>query len=799
MIAVRWRKVLRDLWINRVRTGLIVLTIAVGVFAVGAIAATEIILQQQLPQRYAEIDPAHVVFTTSFFDSGLVHSIEAIPGVAAAEARRNLSVRMLEDATTGSWRDLSIFAIPDYADMRVYKIWHKSGEWPPARGTLLMERGSLAYLNLKEGQEITIKTPQGKQRTLRISGIAHDLYHMPAFLEGTVYAFVSDDTLRWLGQDVLYNELYVRFEGNVRDAAYLRQMTDEVTDHLEGEELTVFVTYRPKAGSYPMDYIANTVLLLLTMLGGLIVLIGGFLIVNSISALIAQQVRQIGVIKAVGGRAGQITGIYLGMVLTLGLLGSLLAIPFSILGARYLVQFVGEMLNYEIDLGRFPPVVILLELAAGTLLPALVALIPILSGARKPPAEALNEYGRNRVWSGMLVVDSLLRHLPWLSRPALLSLRNPFRRRSRLVFSLIMLALAGGSFITVINLRASMMQTVDNMLSFWQYDFWVDLGRPYLVERLQKVAARVPGVAQVEGWGFEMTRRVRPDGSESNPIFMFGIPPQTSLAKASILEGRWLTPQDGNTAVIGNGLIDVEPDIAIGKEITLKVNGKEHSFRVVGTMEMMGNQTVGYLVYVPYATFAHLAQTENHADMAIVKTQTSTPAQNLAIGSAVENAYDDAGIEVRSVLQTDSERLEISSAFNILVVLLMIMVVLLSFVGGLGLMGTMSLNVIERAREIGVIRAFGGSDRSVFGIVVLEGIATGVASWFFGVLLALPLTWVFCEIIGRSFLSMSLAYRFSIVGALLWLVVVVGLAAVSSLLPARSAVHATVREVLSYE
>jgi putative ABC transport system permease protein len=270
MIAPRWRKVLRDLWSNRARTALIVLTIAVGVFAVGAIAATEIILQQQLPQRYAEIDPAHIVYSTSPFDEELVHSVEDIPGVAAAEARLNLSVRMLEDPASDSWRDLSIFAIPDYADMRIFKIWPKSGQWPPARGTLLMERGSLAYLNLKEGQEITIKTSQGKERTLRISGTAHDLYHMPAFLEGTVYAFVSEDTLRWLDQDVAYNELYVRVEGDVSKAAYMRGMNDEITHHLEGEDLTVFVTYRPKAGSYPMDYIANTVLLLLTLLGGLL-------------------------------------------------------------------------------------------------------------------------------------------------------------------------------------------------------------------------------------------------------------------------------------------------------------------------------------------------------------------------------------------------------------------------------------------------------------------------------------------------------------------------------------------------
>ena len=91
-----------------------------------------------------------------------------------------------------------------------------------------------------------------------------------------------------------------------------------------------------------------------------------------------------------------------------------------------------------------------------------------------------------------------------------------------------------------------------------------------------------------------------------------------------------------------------------------------------------------------------------------------------AISAQLENVFDESGLNVQSILQKEDERLEINSAFDILIILLLIMVVLLAFVGGLGLMGTMSLNVIERAREIGVIRAFGGSNRSVFQIVILE-------------------------------------------------------------------------------
>jgi putative ABC transport system permease protein len=185
--------------------------------------------------------------------------------------------------------------------------------------------------------------------------------------------------------------------------------------------------------------------------------------------------------------------------------------------------------------------------------------------------------------------------------------------------------------------------------------------------------------------------------------------------------------------------------------------------------------------------------------MAIVSMNATTTSEKKRIGTALENAYDDAGIGVRSVILTEDERKEINSAFSIIIVLLMFMVVLLSFVGGLGLTGTMSLNVIDRSREIGVIRAFGGSNQAVIRIVVIEGVVIGAISWIFSLILAFPLTWVFCDMIGHSFLNMGLAYTYSIWGALLWLGLVILLAFVSSSIPARSAAQMTVREVLSYE
>ncbi len=799
MIAPRWRKVLRDIWENRARTVLIVVTIAAGLFAIGTMAASTLTTEREFPAQYQAIQPAHLVFSTSPFPADLSKAIGSIKGVTEAEARRELRVRLLEDEASDTWRDLLLYDIVDYNDQRVDKILPVSGAWPPPKNTLLMERGSMQYLSLYEGQVITIKTSDGKQSTLKISGVAHDLYHMPAFMEGTVYGYITDDTLQHLGQDVSYNEMYVRLAGDVHDPAYVRSMRDHIVDHLEDSNVVIYTTDQPRPDGYPLDYVSRTVSLLLIMLGVLILMLGVCLVIGTMSALVAQQARQIAIMKAVGGRTHQVLGVYLGMVLILGLASLLLAIPFSTMAARWLVSFVSGMLNFDSRLDRLPPEILALEIGLAIVVPVVSALGPVLASARRSPALALSEYGQGRIWSGVRWVDRLLHALRGLTRLERLAFRNPFRNRNRLIISLIMLSLAGGSFVTVMNLRASMRSSVGTMLSFWQYDFSIAFNRPYRVARLREEGLRVPGVKGVEGWGFEMTRRVRPDGSESNPIFFFAAPADSPLVHPTLLQGRWLLPTDKDGIVVGMGLLDVEPDLGLGKEIVLKVRGDEQHFHIVGITEMIGNQTVGYVTYTTLETFNRMAHQVNHANLAVITTNAANAAQRQAMGSAVEKAYEDAGLGVTSVFQMDDERMQIDSSFAILINLLMVMVFLLSFVGGLGLTSTMSLNVLERSREIGVIRAFGGSNASVFKLVVLEGVAIGLMSWLLSLLWAIPLTWLFCDMIGRSFMSMPLDYQYSAGGALLWLGLVIILSAISSSLPAANAVRLTVREVLSYE
>ena len=107
-----WQKVLADLWINKTRTLLVVASIAVGVFAIGALASNYVILSEDIGVSYASAQPANIEIISDPFDEDLVQSVEEIPGVLDAEGRHKLTVRVSRDGK--SWTTLDIMATDDF-------------------------------------------------------------------------------------------------------------------------------------------------------------------------------------------------------------------------------------------------------------------------------------------------------------------------------------------------------------------------------------------------------------------------------------------------------------------------------------------------------------------------------------------------------------------------------------------------------------------------------------------------------------------------------------------------------------
>jgi putative ABC transport system permease protein len=246
-------------------------------------------------------------------------------------------------------------------------------------------------------------------------------------------------------------------------------------------------------------------------------------------------------------------------------------------------------------------------------------------------------------------------------------------------------------------------------------------------------------------------------------------------------------------------VLDRNPELELGGTITLKVGSEELTWRIVGVVSDMQPRVSATKAYVSYDAFARSMGDMHRTNLIQIEMTDHSPATNGQVATGLEDALNRAGIGVQHIQSANDMRELMTDRFNIVMTMLGMMSLLVVAVGTLGLMGTMSINVLERRREIGVMRAIGASDGAVMQIFLTEGVVISLLSWVGAMVLAQPLSRYLSYETGQLFLQMPLIFDFARGAAALWLLAVIIIGLVASFVPARSAAALPVREVIAYE
>lgn len=795
----RWAKVGRDLASHRMRSLLVVLSIAVGVFAIGVIAGTQHIIDTQFTGAYLASNPAHATLSVSPFDDELLDTVSRMKGVAAVSASFGLSIQV-ETPASSRWQDLTLLARPAWSDLPVNRLRPEEGAWPPPLNGIVLERNSLPLLGAQIGDMVQVELGDGRRREVQIAGTVYDINLPPARFVDQLYGYVSFDTLRRWGYDRQFSSLLLSVAQPNDDKAHIQAVAQQVEDKIEQGGGQVFSISTPDPGRAPVQDILDALFVILGALGVLSLLLSGFLVVNTVSATLAQQTRQVGVMKAIGATSRQIMGIYFGMALLYGLLALVIGLPLGMVGAVALARFAAGFLNFDVTGPGFAPQVLAWQVAVALAMPLLASAWPIWAGARVTVREAMASYGLGKGRFGRGPIDHLLlasqRLLPFMHRPLVISLRNTFRRKGRLALTMATLTLAGAIFVGVLSVRTSLYYTLALANRYDNYDVAVEFDRPYRSQQIADQMLQLPAVAAVETWGNGSAVRQRADGSQSDRIRLRAPLAQTQMIKPRLLAGRWLLPEDQNAVVLNSNALDAEPDLAVGDTVTLRIDDKDSDWVVVGLVHSVLTAPTAYVNY-PY--FTQLTGTAGRASFARVATVDHTPAAQAAAAAALQAQLEAAGFQVGRVETKFQLQEAVRLQFNILITFLLIMALLIAAVGGMGLMGAMSINVLERTREIGVMRAIGAATGAIMQIVLVEGMLIGLISWSQGVVLGWPVGRLMSQQIGLAFMDNPLEFRYAGQGALLWLAAALLISAIASFWPAHHAARLSVREVLAYE
>lgn len=796
MLAPRWKKVLSDLTVNPVRSALVIISIVIGVFAVGVITSSQAIIVREMNGSYRAANPAHATLSMSdadSFNTDLVTTVRQMPEVGEAEARRIYGAQVF--TKRGDWRDLRLMGIDDFDDIRVDRFLPQEGSTKPGDREVLLERSGIGETGLNIGDTLVLERPDGKRRQLRVTGIVYAPTEPPAQFVGSV-GYVNMATMEWISGRDDFNQMLIVSAEQGDDQSHNEMVAEAVYEKIQKSGRNPSFPSVPVPNQHPLDQFIQGMVTVMGSLGVLAVFLSGFLVTNTISALLTQQIRQIGIMKSVGAQRIQIMQMYLALVLSFGVIALLIAFPLSRLVTRQFVDLVAGQFNFELTSYAIPLSVVLVQVGISLLTPMIAALLPVWSGTSITINDALGSEGGAGSY-GRGVLDRIIQRVRGLPRPLLLSLRNTFRRKGRVTLTLITLTLGGAIFISMLSVRVSLTATIDDLLSsLFDYDVNVQFERSYRDSYIIGEAERVPGVESAEMWRGGSGRRILPSGNEGEAITIFAVPPDTTMMNPNILEGRWLLPEDQNALVMSTGVMQDDSDLQVGDTVRLKIGAREGDWQIVGVMPVIGDSR---WAYASYDAFGRATREVGTADTLLVKTTERSGDFQREVAAALDAHLSSLGINVAGTQTLATIREQQETFFNVIIFALLAMAMLIAVVGGLGLTGTMSLNVIERTREIGVMRAIGASDGSILQIVLTEGILLGLLSWALGVLLSFPLSQILAEQVGVVLFQFPLSFAFAPEGAIIWLVISLVVAAVASFVPAWRASQMTVRDVLAYE
>ena len=326
------------------------------------------------------------------------------------------------------------------------------------------------------------------------------------------------------------------------------------------------------------------------------------------------------------------------------------------------------------------------------------------------------------------------------------------------------------------------------------------------MDNVAEVIASVDADAAFETWQrlpLELSKNavtLRQQGSLGMQLMA---PPAAGKLYAPLIEqGRWLQPDDaGRRVLVISADTAAMNGIQPGDEVQVRIGRLLQDWHVIGSYRWLaGSQYAIEPIYAPLETAQTLSGRQHSASLALLDSKINNLADETDYLRRLRQAFEARGIKL-DVYTTQGkleQRLFIRNQFRPVIGTLFGLEAMIAAVGGIGLSGALAIGVLQRRREIGVLRAIGAPSRAVFRLFLLEGLLHGVVAWLISVPLAYLLAEPVAKALGRTMLGMELDFAFDLQAVFYWLGIVLLLAWLASYWPARKAARLMVRESLEY-
>lgn len=253
-MSVIWNKIWADLWGHKVRTLLAVLSIAAGVFALGAIYGMIDQLIPNLNRVQASIEPANITMNLQNpITQDTADRLTNIEGITGLEVLNELPLRY-RLRPDQEWQPGALTMRADYEEQKYNLLQLKGGEWPH-RNNIGIDMRAFDYLGLEYGDRVIFEL-DGSDRALTITGkIRHHFMTSPDFGDNARF-FVDASGLERFGiPNGEFNELLVQVEPYSEDFA--RQIASEIKERLSKEGIGIGMTYYNKPDEHWAKHLSD--------------------------------------------------------------------------------------------------------------------------------------------------------------------------------------------------------------------------------------------------------------------------------------------------------------------------------------------------------------------------------------------------------------------------------------------------------------------------------------------------------------------------------------------------------------
>ncbi len=773
------RKSIADVTRRRLRTLLVVLGIAVGVLGLTAINVASDALSGALSFSEDRSSSPNLSFNVQAVDASLAPTLAAVPNVKAVQFDTQYSTRWHVPSVPIS---MGIVAYANFQDVKINTFELSSGRLP-GPGEIVMESSDRALQSFAVGDTVTIETAQGLKQ-LRIVGMVRTLGLPSAGFLSLATAYMSADALSQLTGISSANNIEVQ----VQNASQVNATARALANILRNRHVTILSASTPGNNTVQEASDADAVFTITRVLAIIALILTSFLIINTVTTLIAEQTKIIGTMKAIGGTRQKVIRSYLLSVGVYGVVGTVLGLGLGIFVGYQFLSFLGSL--FTLDLGSFHVALsaLLISIAVGIGVPLVAAIVPLWTGTKITVREAMTSYGVSNGNHGTSR-SRWVQRMTWVPQTAWLGMRGIFRRRGRAALTLLALMISGIAFLSVQTTSNSFNQFLNQLLGTYHLDAEVSTNpQPYDQIKAQMMA--VPNVARVER--LENLNVKTRQGS----FFLTGVEADTQLYQYRLIAGRWFHGDEPDALVISD-VVAGKLHLNTGEKVTFSDATDTATWTIIGEVSDQNNSLAGG---VGITTIDDLHAFEglpaNLAQGFMIQARDSSPQAVDRMANALDDTLTRAGLSPNVTTEQQIVARN-QSQFQVLTAILYAVSVIVALVGILGLFNTLTISVLERRREIGILRSMGGTGWSVAKVFWIEGISLGAIAWIVAVIVGIPAAYAFVSLIGAVLTPLPFTFAPMTLGIMLVFILVI--ATLASFGPALSAARVRVSDILRYD